>query len=93
MVLSGENKKKKGKVLSVDIKSQRAFVEGINIVSKHTKPNAKNPDGGIVKVEAPVHVSKLMLVDSKGVPSRVSKVKGKDGKIVRVSKKSKEEIK
>lgn len=65
VVISGEYKDKKGKVLSVDRNLAKALVEGINLVSRHTKPNAKNPDGGIVKKEAPMHVSKLMLLKTK----------------------------
>ena len=93
-VLSGEDKGKQGKVLSVNIEDQRAIVEGLNLVSKHTKPNAKNPQGGIVKQEAPIHVSNLQLIDPKsGKPTRIGRRKNDEGKTVLYSKKSGEEIK
>jgi large subunit ribosomal protein L24 len=93
-VLSGEDKGKQGKVLSVNIEDQRAIVEGLNLVSKHTKPNAKNPQGGIVKQEAPIHVSNLQLIDPKsGKPTRIGRRKNDEGKTIRYSKKSGEEIK
>ena len=62
LVLSGEYKGQQGKILKMITKTDRALVEGINLVSKHTKPNAKNPQGGVIKKEAPIHVSNLMLV-------------------------------
>lgn len=93
-VLVGDDKGKTGKVLFVDTEKMRASVEGVNLVSKHTKPNAKNPQGGIVKKEATMHVSNLMLVDSKGVASRIGRKKDeKTAKSVRYSKKSGEVIK
>jgi large subunit ribosomal protein L24 len=94
MVITGESKGQKGRVLEVERDKDRALVEGINLVSKHTKPNAKAPQGGIIKKEAPVHISNLMLIDpSSGKPTRVGKkLNGKD-KLVRYSKKSGEEIK
>ena len=71
-VLSGEDKGKQGRVLSVQVTKQRAIVEGINIVTKSTKPSAKYPQGGLVKMEAPVHISNLSLLDPKsGKPTRV----------------------
>lgn len=91
-VISGDNKGQSGKVLSVSAKENRAVVEGINMVSRHTKPNAANPQGGIVKKEAPIHVSNLMVMDSKGVASRIGR-RLEDNKLVRYSKKSKEVIK
>ena len=87
-VLSGTDKGKNGKVVSVDMKKNRAFVEGINMVSKHTKPSASNPQGGIVKTEASIHVSNLMVVDSKGQASRIGRKLNDDGQLVRYSKKS-----
>lgn len=87
-VLSGADNGKTGKVTSVDREKGRAFVEGINLVSKHTKPSAANPQGGIVKREASVHISNLMVVDSKGQASRIGRKLNKDGKLVRYSKKS-----
>ena len=87
-VLSGADNGKIGKITSVDREKGRAFVEGINLVSKHTKPSAANPQGGIVKREASVHISNLMVVDSKGQASRIGRKLNKDGKLVRYSKKS-----
>lgn len=93
IVLAGEDKGKQGKVLKVLVKEQRALVEGINLVSKSTKPSAKNPQGGIVKQEAPIHISNLSLIDPKsGKATRIG-VKVEDGKKVRIAKKSGEEIK
>ena len=87
-VLSGADNGKTGKITSVDREKGRAFVEGINLVSKHTKPSAANPQGGIVKREASVHISNLMVVDSKGQASRTGRKLSKGGKLVRYSKKS-----
>lgn len=93
-VLSGEDKGKTGRVLKVDAEKGRAIVEGANLVSKHTKPNATHPQGGIIKQEAPIHLSNLMLIDAKGVASKiVNKKDEKTGKSIRVSKKSGEVIK
>lgn len=92
MVIAGDDKGKQGRILEVQIEKQRAIVEGVNLVSKHTKPNAK-PPGGIVK-EAPIHVSNLMLIDSTGKPTRIGhRIDPKTNKKVRYSKKSGEEIK
>ena len=63
MVITGESKGQKGRVLEVNRDKNRAIVESVNMVSKHTKPNAKAPQGGILKKEAPVHISNLMLID------------------------------
>ena len=92
-VNAGNDKGKTGKVLTVFPAKDRVIVEGVNVVSKHTKPNAKQPQGGIVKQEAPIHVSNLNLIDPKsGKPTRVGfKVEG--DKKVRIAKKSGEEIK
>ena len=93
-VLSGDNKGKEGKVLEVVRENDRAVVEGVNMVSKHTKPNAKSPQGGIIKQESTIHVSNLMLKDPKtGKPTRIGRRLDKKGKLVRYSKKSGEEIK
>lgn len=93
-VNTGEDKGKTGRVLEVQIAKQRAIVEGVNMVSKSTKPNAQSPQGGIVKKEAAIHISNLNPVDPKsGKPTRVGRVKNAEGKLVRVSKKSGEEIK
>ena len=94
MVIAGESKGQNGRVLSVIRSKDRAIVEGINMVSKHTKPNAKAPQGGIIKKEAPIHISNLMLIDpTTGNPTRVGRRLGENNKLVRYSKKSGEEIK
>lgn len=91
-VISGDSKGQQGKVLDVIPDENRALVEKVNMVSKHSRPNAKNTQGGIVKKEAPVHLSNLMLVDPKGgKPTRVGR-KVVDGKLVRYAKKSGEVI-
>jgi large subunit ribosomal protein L24 len=93
-VIAGDSKGKQGKVLEVLLKANRAIVEGANMVSKHTKPNATNPNGGIIKKEAAIHVSNIMVVDAKsGKPTRVGKKLNADGKLIRIAKKSGEEIK
>lgn len=92
-VLSGEDKGRTGRVLEVQRTKSRAIVEGINMVTKATKPTAQHPQGGLVKKEAPIHLSKLNLVDPKtGKPTRIA-LKRVDGKTVRISKKSNQEIK
>ncbi len=94
MVITGESKGQKRRVLEVDREKERVLVDSINMVSKHTKPNAKAPQGGIVKKEAPVHVSNLMLIDpASGKPTRVGRKLNDKSKLVRYSKKSGEEIK
>ena len=94
VVLAGEDKGKTGKVLKVLVEKNRALVEGVNMVSKSTKPSAKNPQGGIVKQEAPIHISNLSLVDpNSGKATRVGIKVAEDGKKVRIAKKSGEEIK
>ncbi len=94
VVLSGNSKSQKGKVLEIIRDTDRAIVEGVNMVKKHTKPNSANPQGGIVEQEAPIHISNLMLVDpSSGEATRVGRREGTDGKLVRYAKKSGEEIK
>jgi large subunit ribosomal protein L24 len=94
MVVTGNSKGQKGKVLEVIREKDRAIVEGVNMVKKHTKPNAANPQGGIIEKEAPIHVSNVMLIDPKtGKPTRVGRRVGADGKLVRYAKKSGEEIK
>ena len=98
-VLAGDSKGAKGKVLEVNPDKYRALVEGTNLVSKHTKANAKNPKGGIVKKEAPIHISNLMVVDNKGNATRIGrrlsepKKMGDKSRLVRYSKKTGEEIK
>ena len=94
-VNSGEDKGKTGRVLKVLVNDGRALVEGINMVSKSTKPKAKNPQGGIVKQEAAIHISNVNVVDPKtGKPTRVGRRESADGRtFVRYAKKSGEEIK
>ena len=93
-VNSGENRGQQGKVLEVLTAKSRAIVEGVNMVSKHAKPSAKNPQGGIVKQEAPIHISNFQPLDPKSdKPTRVGRRAGENGKLVRYSKKSGEEIK
>lgn len=88
-VIAGDSKGQQGKVLKVDSEKCKAIVEGINLISKHTKPNAKNTKGGILKKESLVHVSNLMVQDSSGKPTRIGRrIDEKTGKIVRYSKKS-----
>lgn len=93
-VLAGEDRGKTGRVLKVLVTKQRAIVEGVNIVTKATKPSAKHPQGGLVKMEAPIHISNLSLLDPKtGKPTRVGRRRNDEGKLVRYAKKSGEEIK
>ena len=93
-VLAGDDKGKTGRVLSVDRKKGRAIVEGINMVKKSTKPNAQNPQGGIVEKEAPIHMSNLNVLDPKSkTPTRIGYKRDENGKKIRYSKKSGEEIK
>ena len=92
--MAGDSKGSQGKIVEIIVDKNRAIVEGANMVSKHTKPNAANPNGGIVKQEAAIHISNLALVDPKtGATTRVGRQKNADGKLVRVAKKSGEEIK
>ena len=92
-VIAGANTGKEGKVLFMQGDKNKAIVEGLNMVSRHTKPDAANPQGGIIQKEAPIHLSNLMLIDPKtGEPTRIGR-KDVDGKIVRYSKKSGEVIK
>ena len=93
LVISGTQKGKKGTVLSVDVEKQRAIVEGVNLVSKHARPSTENPKGGIVKKEAGVHISNLMVCDKNGVPGRIGRKQNEEGKSIRYSKKTGEEIK
>lgn len=91
-VIAGDHKGSEGKVMKVILEKNKAIVEGVNLVSKHEKPNAKNPQGGIVKKEAPIHISNLALIDAKsGKATRVG-YKMEGDKKVRFSKKSNEVI-
>ncbi len=93
-VIAGDSKGQQGKVLKVEVSKQRAIVEGVNLVKKATKPNAKNPQGGIVEQEAPIHISNLQVLDPQsGKPTRVGRKVNAEGKLVRFAKKSGEEIK
>jgi large subunit ribosomal protein L24 len=93
-VLAGDDRTKQGRVLAVQASKNRAIVEGINIVTKATKPSAQHPQGGLVKMEAPIHLSNLALIDPKsGKPTRIGFRKNDEGKTVRYSKKSGQEIK
>ena len=93
-VNTGENRGATGKVLKVFVDKQRAIVEGVNMVSKSRKPDAKHPQGGIIKQEASIHISNLNVVDPKtGKPTRIGRKVNEEGKLVRYSKKSGEEIK
>ena len=93
-VIAGDNKGKQGKVLKVEVAKQRAIVEGVNLVKKATKPNAQNPQGGIVEKEAPIHISNMLVLDPKsGKPTKVGRKAVEKGKLVRYAKKSGEEIK
>ena len=92
-VLAGDDKGKTGRVLSIDAKKNRAIVEGVNMVSKSTKPNAQHPQGGIIKKEAPIHMSNLNVVDPKTKkPTRVGFEFDDKGNKVRISKRSKQKI-
>jgi len=94
MVITGDSKGQQGKVLNMNTGKNKAIVEGINLVSKHTKPNAKSPRGGIMKKEAPVHISNLMVIDSSGKPTKTGrKLDAKKNVSVRYSKLSGEVIK
>ena len=93
-VNAGDDKGATGRVLKVLVSEGRVIVEGVNMVSKHTKPNAKAPQGGIVKKEAPIHLSNLNVLDPKTKKAtRIGRRKDESGKLVRYSKKSGEEIK
>jgi large subunit ribosomal protein L24 len=94
MVIAGDDLGSKGRVLEIIRKNERAIVEGVNVIKKHTKPNAKHPQGGIVEKELSIHISNLMLVDPKtGKPTRIGRKLNDNGKLVRYSKKTGEEIK
>lgn len=89
-ILSGANRGEEGKILRMLPAKERAIVEGMNMITKHVRPTQKNPDGGIIEQEAPIHISKLMLIDPKTKqPTRTGRIKNESGKgWVRVSKKS-----
>lgn len=94
MIIAGDSRGQQGKVLAINTKKFSAIVEGVNMVSKHTKPNTKSPQGGIIKKEAPVDISNLMVLDNTGKPTRTGRrLDSKTEKMVRYSKKSGEVIK
>ena len=90
IVLAGNSRGKQGKVLEILVDAQRALVEGVNLVSRHTKPNAANPNGGIIKKEAAIHISNIKLIDPKS--TRVGRKVDAKGKLVRFAKISGEVI-
>lgn len=92
VVLAGDHKGEEGKVMRILTEKNKAIVEGVNLVSKHEKPNAKNPQGGIVKKEAPIHISNLALIDPKSKKATRVGFKMEGDKKVRFSKKSNEVI-
>ena len=80
-IMAGRDKGKKGRIISINRVKYTAIVEGANLVSKHTKPNQDNPKGGVIKKEASINISNLLLVDSKGKPSKIGKrINKKTGK-------------
>lgn len=91
-IIAGDDKGKTGKVLEIITDKNRAIVEGINMVSRHTKPNAQNQQGGIIKKEAPIHISNIAVLDKNDVATKVGRKKNEEGKTVRFSKKSKDII-
>ena len=90
-VISGESTGQEGAILSIDKKKMRAKVGGVNLIKKHQKPSAAEPQGGIVEMEAGLHISNLMIVHN-GQATRVGRKLNKEGKLVRYSKKSGEEL-
>lgn len=94
LVISGNYKGKKGKVLTVYPEKNKVIVEGINMITKHVKPSAQNTEGGRIEQEAPIHISNLMLVDpATGEPTKVGRKRDDNGKLQRYSKKTGEIIK
>lgn len=93
-VLAGNDKGKTGRVLLVDTAKERAIVEGMNMVTRRTKPSAAHPQGGMVKKEAPIHISNLNPVDPKtGAPTRIGRKRDENGRLVRYAKRSGELLK
>jgi large subunit ribosomal protein L24 len=94
MVIAGDSKGQQGRVLFVDRDKEKVVVEGVNMVSKHSRPTNKNPKGGIIQKEAPIHISNLKVIDGSGKPTRIGRrLDEKTNKLVRYSKKSGEVIK
>ena len=93
-VLAGDSKGQIGEIREIDTKKMRAIVIGVNMISKHAKASTKYPQGGIIKMEGPVHISNLMLIEpGTGKPTRTGRKADANGKMVRFSKKSGEVIK
>ena len=92
-VIAGEHKGKTGPIMEVDTSKDRVIVEGVNLVTKHIKPSATNPQGGVEETEAGIHISNVMVIDAQGNATRVGRRRGDNGKLTRFSKKSNEEIK
>ena len=94
MVIAGNDKGQKGKVLEVHVEKNRAIIEGVNMITKHVKPSANNPEGGIEKTEAPIHISNIMVIDpASGDPTKTGRKLNDDGKLQRFSKKTGDFIK
>ena len=94
IVIAGNDKGKKGKVLEVLTDKDRVVIEGVNMITKHVKPSTDNPEGGIQKTEAGIHISNVKLVDpSTGEPTKVGRKLNEEGKMQRFSKKTGEVIK
>ena len=93
LVIAGDSKGSKGKILKVYPETERVLIEGVNMVKRHTKPSAKYPNGGIIEKEAPIHISNVKVIDNAGNATRIGRKAGEDGKLVRYSKKSGEIIK
>ncbi|MFT4678500.1 MAG: large subunit ribosomal protein L24 [Flavobacteriales bacterium] len=93
VVIAGSSRGKEGRVLEVSRKDDRVLVEGVNMIKKHHKPSPTNPEGRIEEKEAPVHISNVMVKDEAGNATRLGRRRGEDGKLVRYSKKSNQEIK
>ena len=91
-IISGESNRQEGKILTIDRNKNRAIVEGVNIIKKHEKPSAANPEGGIVEKESSIHIYNIMIV-SDGDASRIGRKANEEGKMVRYSKKTGKEIK
>lgn len=91
-VLAGDDRGKTGRIIAVNLEKQKVTIEGINIVTKHNKPSAKNPQGGITKVEAPIHASNVALVNANGETFKAGSRKNSEGKTERYSKKTGEVI-
>ena len=93
VVTAGDNKGKQGRVIEVNREKDTVIVEGVNLVTRHKKPSAQNPQGGIEKKEAGINISNVMLLDAKGNATRVGRRRNENGKLERYSKKSGEAIK